>query len=279
MRNESAPKQTAIYWKRLLLRATPRGKDGDFHQTKGGMVLEVTNPVSIDFYHSRGKKTWQAEPGDVLVRVNQPADEIEIELAHSLTGTSITHATVAERFSDLDALNTALRQNVRHIPKALLGRVEIIRGHRYRIPGSLDLALDEAKKKDIKGQYGGVISRARELRRIQIKIERGFKNAYQSLIVVYRFLETDTISVPQAVRNIEALWKYLNRVATFKPYYSIVHNSEEVQALQTLREIEERKQLLNLISRALPPLEKGFRGIRVQPKEIRSASGKNLGTN
>ena len=270
---KQALEPTAIYWNLLTSLVVPRGQEGQFYGTREGKVIQVVQPGCIEFQHFSGPAFFEFEPGDVIVRVNQPADEVERKWALALTGREITHVAVAERFSDAYALDTALRQSTRQIPKSLLGRRERIDHHFYRIPGGIDKVFEEAESQKIIGQYGGVIARARALRRIQFKIEGGFRTAYHGLMVAYQELYSDQITTKEADEKTLRTWIYLVRVASFNPYYTIVHSTPEVQRLKSAEPggAYDKVALLRLIKAAIPPLEKGWRGFRVQPQEIRAA--------
>ncbi len=271
MSASKAPEQKAIYWEMLLPHVVPRDREGCFHLTRGRMVIEVVQPVSWEFPTPDGPKVWEANPGDVVVRVRRPANNDEIDLAKALTGVRITHVRIAEIFDDPHALQTALRQTVRQIPKNLLGRTETIRGRRIVIPGSITKATTPPRRQEILGQYAGLMTRAREIRRIQIKIEAGFRTAYQSLVIFYFELTRNPKQLSMIARQLAGLWTYLVRVAAFRPYFDWVHNRPEVQALENAQDVKDQEQLLRLIARAISALEKGWRGIQVQPKEIRNA--------
>lgn len=263
--------QSAIYWSLIHDRRVPRGVQGDFHLAQGQVVLEVARPVRIRFGHWSGPRVWMAPAGALVLKANRPANKWERQYFASLGGGELDYVTIGRLFDGPDALNDALRSTLRHTLRSIGGRREKIREGWIMIPGKVQQVIDELEKEDLKAQYRGVLRKARELRRIQIKIEGGFESACNTLLRVYRGLKEDRISVLVATIRLAGLWPYLDRVASVNPYWPWVHKRRPVVALQNIREIIDKDRLLRVILRAHAALEKGWRGTVVRPAEIARA--------
>jgi len=263
--------QYAIYWDLIYNRRVPRGIVGDFHLARGQVVLEVARRVRIRFGHWSGPRVWIAPAGAFALKANRQPNKWEREYFASLGGGELEYVTIGRLFSGPDALNDALRSTLRHTLRSIGGRREKTLEGWVMIPGRIQRVIDELEKEELKAQYRGVLRKAKELRRIQIKIENGFKSACNILIRVYHDLDEDRISVLVATLRLAGLWPYLDRVASVNPYWPWVHKRRPVVALQNVREITDKERLLRVILRARAALEKGWRGTVVQPAEIARA--------
>jgi len=268
---EQAAEQYAIYWDLIYGRRVDRGIVGDFHLARGQVVLEVARRVRIRFGHWSGPRVWLAHAGDLVLKANRQPNKWELEYFRSLGGGGLEYVTIGRLFNGPDALNTALRSTLRHTLRSIGGRREKTLEGWVMIPGKIQRVIDELEKEELKAQYRGVLRKAKELRRIQIKIESGFKAACNTLLRVYRDLDEDRISVLVATLRLIGLWSYLDQVASVNPYWPWTHKRRSVIALQNIREITDKDKLLRVILRARAALEKAWRGTVVQPAEIARA--------
>jgi hypothetical protein len=248
--------------------------DGDFYQSAGRIVIWPLRPVTIKFERDGKEVTWHAEPGNLILRNSRPLSPAErqyVEL-HGLWPEP-KHATIGSLFDDPDALETALRREVRHIPEALIGSADMIRGHLVVRSGALDRALSQAQRREIYAQYVGVINRAKELKRIQDRIELGFTTAYRRLAKWIAELEAVKLDGDKVIRIGQAAadqWPYLRRVATIDPYRRWIMEPS-VFVLRKLPGGYDQETILFYLTRAQSALQKGWKGRRVADAEVRQA--------
>ncbi len=268
-------KQYAIYWSELLERTVPRDQPGGFfHLSRGRCVIDVAQEVDIRFVHSSGSQRWLASAGDLVLKVNRLPSIGERKLFKSLGGGELQYVTIGRLYSDDDALNTALRATLRHTLRSIGGRREQVLGRWIMIPGKIQRVIDELERTHLEAQYRGVLAKARELRRIQLKIETGFRTAHNSLMEIHDGLRKQKIEKKKAIDSLMRIGRYLETVASVNPYWLMIAD-DHVCRLARANELYYEDDLLSLALRADAAIEKGWRGTRVayQPRSSEPAEG------
>jgi len=269
LEQEAERVRKGVYWRVLLDKCVPRGKPGDFHLSGGRCVIDVAQSVHLEFAHWSGLQRWTASAGDVVFKGNRRPNGIESELFRSLGGSELDYVTIGKLYDDDDALNTALRANLRHVLRSIGGRRERVRNHWVMIPGKIQLVIDELEREHLKAQYRGMLAKCRELRRIQRKIEGGFRAAHHALLEMHDDLKHDEVDPESAAVWLRGLTIHLGRtVASVKPYSIIAADAARiVDGMQSDKNAGMRIGILRVDA----TIEKAWRGTRVQPEEIHRA--------
>lgn len=268
MRKKRPDPTAAAWWNIVVPKIVPRGEEGDFHRTAKGIFLEVARPVTLDFHTIHGPAVCSLSPGDLVRRATRQLSEAEQSIVFATTGRKYESVRIAVAYRDSTPIDTCMRQLGRHIPNSVKGWHLLIRGMRYYVPGQLDHALDEAAQAHLEGIYAGIIFELRELRRIEIKICRGFETAMATLAAEYSALLTVKRTAAQSAKRIAGLWTYLLRVAAFNPYWTWIREPE-IAWLADPASVTSQPSMLEHIETAFHALEKAVLGTKVTPREIR----------